>query len=79
MKYYWSSSSTPSFYELVHHTLAFGTFEDCVRLVKTYPKEQVRAEFLKPKKGTYSRQAFGFARLLLGVSPQSQDYVKTIS
>ncbi|HNQ31210.1 MAG TPA: hypothetical protein PKG71_00590 [Candidatus Woesebacteria bacterium] len=79
MQYVWSSSKEPTLYDVVHHTLAFGTYADCISLVRTHSLDTVRSEFLKPKKGLYSRQAFGFARLLLHVSPNPKNYVKTIS
>lgn len=79
MQYFWSSSHEPTFHDLVHHTLAYGTYADCITFVKKHSLDAVRSEFLKPKKGFYSRQAFGFARLLLHVTPDPKDYVKTIS
>lgn len=79
MQYFWSSSQEPTFHDMVHYTLAYGTYADCISIVKEHSLDAVRSEFLKPKKGLYSRQAFGFARLLLHVTPNAKDYVKTIS
>ena len=77
-KWYWSSRSDPTFYDNVHYTLAYGSIEDCQKLINDFSIETVRKEFLKPKYGFYSRAAFGYAQMLLGVKVDYKKYIKDI-
>jgi hypothetical protein len=77
-KVFWSSDSEVDFYNLVHYTLAYGTYEDCIELVKSYDLKKIREVFLQPKNGLYSRSSLGFAELLLKVKVDSSKYIKNV-
>lgn len=74
----WSSQFGSTRQEIVHHTLAFGSLQECKLLIDKYGFEAVKSDFLTPKKGLYSRQALGYAQLMLDVQVNAQNYVKSI-
>lgn len=74
----WSSQSGYTRQDVVHYTLAFGTSDECKELIRKYGINTVKSDFLIPKKGLYSRQALGFAQLILGVEVDPKNYVKSL-
>lgn len=75
---YWPSKLEPDFYNLVHYTLAYGTYEQCLQLLRDYNIKDIRKAFLKPKYGLYDRASLGFAQLLLKVKVIPSKYIKNV-
>jgi len=76
---FWPSKDQPDFYNLVHYTLAYGSYEECLQLLKDYDIDDIKSAFLTPKLGFYDRSSLGFAQLILKVEVDASKYIKNVS
>lgn len=77
----WPTENANDFYSHVHYILAYGSYQECLALVKKHGVEKIKKEFLKSKPGIYSRAALGFAILLLQLDEDTIDakqYIKDV-
>ena len=64
---------------IIHQVLALGTMKHLKKLFKTYSKQEMKKEFLKPQPGLYFPPVLKFCQFLLDVDKlDNKNYVKNI-